>query len=90
METFIGIDGYPGGWIAVYLEKTQHRFHFAATLDRLLDVPYERAMIDIPIGLPPRGYRDCDRAAKQIISSSAFLGARWNVWNFQSYDDANA
>lgn len=90
MSTFIGLDGYPGGWVAVYLEKSGHRFHYAATVDRLLDVPYKRAMIDIPIGLPTRGYRSCDVAAKEIIGSSAFLGARWNVWRFQEYDDANA
>lgn len=90
MATFIGLDGIPGGWIAVYLQGKRHRFHYAATVDRLLDVPYERAMIDIPIGLPLRGYRDCDRAAKEIIGSSAFLGARFNVWTFQSYKAANA
>jgi predicted RNase H-like nuclease len=90
MATFIGLDGYSGGWVAVYLEKTGHRFRYAATADRLLDVPYQRAMIDIPIGLPMCGYRDCDRAAKHIIGSSAFLGARCNVWMFQSYEFANA
>jgi predicted RNase H-like nuclease len=90
MTTFIGLDGIPGGWVAVYLEKTGHRFGYAATAGRLLDVPYQQAMIDIPIGLPQRGYRECDRAAKQIIGSSAFLGARWNVWQFQTYDQANA
>ncbi|MFY9837713.1 MAG: DUF429 domain-containing protein [Xanthobacteraceae bacterium] len=90
MHTFIGLDGYPGGWVAVYLEKTRQRFHYAANADRLLDVPHERAMIDIPIGLPQRGYRDCDRAAKEIVGSSAFVGARSNVWLFEEYDDANA
>src|SRR6516164_7522847 len=78
MTTFIGIDAFPAGWVAVYLEKKTHRFHYAATTDHLLDVSYQRAMIDIPIGLPQRGYRDCD------------LAARWNVWGFESYEAANA
>jgi predicted RNase H-like nuclease len=90
MPTFIGLDGYPGGWVAVYLERERHLFDYAISVERLLDLPYLRAMIDIPIGLPTRGYRDCDRAAKEIIGSSAFLGARWNVWQFEEYDDANA
>jgi predicted RNase H-like nuclease len=90
MTTFIGIDAFPAGWVAVYLEKKTHRFHYAATTDHLLDVSYQRAMIDIPIGLPQRGYRDCDLAAKAIIGPSVFLGARWNVWGFESYEAANA
>jgi predicted RNase H-like nuclease len=89
MHTFIGLDGYPGGWVAAYLEKTRQRFHYAANADRLLDVPHERAMIDIPIGLPQRGYRDCDRAARELLGPSAFLGARWGVWDFDSFDAAN-
>ena len=90
MPAFVGLDGYPGGWVGVYLEEKRQRFHYAATVARLLDVPYERGMIDIPICLPRRGYRDCYRAAKEILGSSAFLGARWNVWQFREYDDANA
>jgi len=46
-------------------------------------------MIDIPIGLPEQGYRKCDVAARSIIGPSAFLGARWGVWDFESYDAAN-
>jgi predicted RNase H-like nuclease len=90
MPAFVGLDGYPGGWVAVYLDDQRQLFDYARTAERLLFWPYERAMIDIPIGLPQRGYRDCDRAAKEIIGSSAFLGARWNVWQFREYNDANA
>ena len=47
-------------------------------------------MIDVPIGLPERGYRQCDLEARKLIGSSVFLGARWNVWTFRSYKEANA
>jgi predicted RNase H-like nuclease len=47
-------------------------------------------MIDIPIGLPQHGYRECDIEAKRIVGSRVFLGARWNVWRFHSYQEANS
>jgi predicted RNase H-like nuclease len=47
-------------------------------------------MIDVPIGLPEWRYRRCDLEARELVGSSVFLGARWNVWTFRSYKDANA
>jgi predicted RNase H-like nuclease len=90
MGTFVGIDGYPGGWVAVYLESARHRFQYAPTLVSLLDRPFKRAMIDIPIGLPRRGYRQCDVAARAILGPSVFLGARWGIWTMKTYPEANA
>jgi predicted RNase H-like nuclease len=46
-------------------------------------------MIDMPIGLPERGYRQCDIAARALIGPRAFLGARWGVWAFKTLDEAN-
>jgi predicted RNase H-like nuclease len=88
MRTFIGIDGIPGAWVAVYLAKNQQYFDYG-DLDRLLAISYERAMIDVPIGLPLRGYRTCDVEAREHVRSRVFLGARWNVWLFESYKNAN-
>jgi hypothetical protein len=34
-------------------------------------------MIDIPIGLPDRGYRQCDIEARALVGTRVFLGARW-------------
>jgi predicted RNase H-like nuclease len=91
MGTFIGIDGIRGGWVAVYIDKKgRQRFDYSCRLDRLLAVSHDRAMIDVPIGLPERGYRRCDLDAKKLIGSSVFLGARWNVWTFRTYEEANA
>jgi predicted RNase H-like nuclease len=90
MGTFIGIDGIRGGWVAVYIdEKKAQRFNYSPELERLLAVSHSRAMIDIPIGLPKWGYRQCDLEAKKLVSSSVFLGARWNVWTFGNYKEAN-
>ena len=48
MTTFVGIDGIPGGWVAVYLsDNGDQRFAYAKSAARLLADPYDRAM-------PPR------------------------------------
>jgi predicted RNase H-like nuclease len=47
-------------------------------------------MIDIPIGLPDRGYRQCDIEARALVGPRVFLGARWGVWKFETLDEANA
>jgi hypothetical protein len=36
MATFLGIDGIPGGWVAVYLDKDIMHFDQAPRLDALL------------------------------------------------------
>jgi predicted RNase H-like nuclease len=90
MKTFVGIDGIPGGWVAVYLsDDGRQRFAYAESAVQLLSDPYERAMIDIPIGLPKRGYRQCDIEARALVGPRVFLGARWGVWAFKTLNEAN-
>jgi predicted RNase H-like nuclease len=91
VATFIGIDGIPRGWAAVYLnDNGNHQFGWAGCAKDLLRVPYERAMIDMPIGLPARGYRLCDAEARALIGPKVFLGARYGVWRFKTLDQANS
>jgi predicted RNase H-like nuclease len=91
VRTFVGIDGIPGGWVAVYLDSSGgQRFDYAKSALELLSAPYARAMIDMPIGLPVRGYRQCDIEARAIVGSRVFLGARTGVWLFKTLDEANA
>lgn len=91
MGTYIGIDGYRGGWVAAYIGETGgQRFDYSSDLQELISGPYVRAMIDLPVGLPDRGYRQCDLEARELVGSRVFLGARWGVWQFKCYQDANA
>jgi predicted RNase H-like nuclease len=91
MAIFVGIDGIRNGWVAVYLnDDGNHRFARAERAAELLSVPYERAMIDMPIGLPERGYRSCDIEARGLVGPRVFLGARYGIWTFETLDDANA
>jgi predicted RNase H-like nuclease len=88
--TYIGIDGYRRGWVAVYIDEAGGRFFdHSSSLDDLLAVPHTRAMIDLPVGLPDRGYRRCDVEARAVVGSRVFLGARWGVWEFERFQAAN-
>jgi predicted RNase H-like nuclease len=90
MAVYIGIDGTPVGWVAVYLDDEGHQdFSGGRYADELLKYTYERATIDIPVGLPLRGYRKCDVRARELVGPRVFLGARWGVWSFRSYTAAN-
>ncbi len=91
METFIGLDGFRGGWVAAWIDKSGGQgFDYSTTLDRLLSYPHSRAMIDIPIGLPERDYRLCDVQARELLGPHVFPGARRNLWTFESVAQANA
>jgi predicted RNase H-like nuclease len=91
MATFVGIDGIRGGWVAVYLNADgSQRFAYATSTVRLLFDPYERAMIDMPIGLPRSGYRKCDIEARELVGPRVFLGARSGIWEFETLEEANA
>ncbi len=88
--TYVGIDGFRKGWIAVYLDDHGDRnFDYSASLEHLLSLPYDRALIDLPIGLPDRGYRECDLQARRLVGPRVFLGARWGVWEFKRFKDVN-
>ena len=90
MAKFIGLDGYRGGWVAAWIDdRGAHDFDYSSDLERLLSIPHRRAMIDIPIGLPDTGYRNCDLQARAWLGPSVFPGARRGLWTFASQAAAN-
>jgi predicted RNase H-like nuclease len=80
---YIGVDGFRRGWIAILIDSAGMRsFHILNEIAKLEELaksePYI-AMIDMPIGLPDSGYRDCDLSARRMLGitcNRVFLGAR--------------
>jgi predicted RNase H-like nuclease len=90
LAQYLGLDGFRGGWVAAWIDdEGNHAFDYAPGLNRLLSIPYRRAMIDIPIGLKESGRRRCDVSAREWLGPSVFLGARRNLWGFASQASAN-
>lgn len=77
MPTLVGIDGYPGGWVAATIHEAGIGWTVAIIdeIDALCPTDAVVA-IDIPIGLLDTGWRDCDRLAKVALpgaSSRVFM-----------------
>ena len=90
VPNYLGLDGFRFGWVAAWIdERGQHGFDYAPGLARLLAMPHARAMIDMPIGLMPSGYRTCDLHARELIGPAVFLGARRDLWTFPDMAAAN-
>jgi predicted RNase H-like nuclease len=87
----VGLDGYRQGWVAVRIEGAAHELLFLKTAADLLTMAFDRAAIDMPIGLPDRGLRACDLAARAMLrphASRVFTGVQRNLWNYPSHADA--
>jgi predicted RNase H-like nuclease len=90
MPTYLGLDGFRGGWVAAWIDdRGDHGFDYSPGLNRLFAMPFARAMIDMPIGLTMSGHRICDVRARRLVGSSVFMGARRNLWQFSDQASAN-
>jgi len=90
VKAYLGLDGFRFGWVAAWIdERGVHGFDYSPGLTRLLAMPHARAMIDMPIGLKPSGYRTCDVRARELVGPAVFLGARRNLWTFSNMAAAN-
>jgi predicted RNase H-like nuclease len=88
-----GVDGCRGGWISIALGRDS--FHWELS-DGITDAPFvkepQRALIDIPIGLPDTPGRRCDTVARALLGrarSSIFSVPPRDVLAFECYKDAN-
>jgi predicted RNase H-like nuclease len=87
---FIGIDGFPRGWVAAWVDNQGGQgFYYSSNLKHVLGEKHDGAMIDIPIGLPERNYRACDVEAQRLLGPSVFPGIRRNLFTFETPDEAN-
>jgi predicted RNase H-like nuclease len=90
VKTYLGLDGFRFGWVAAWIdERGDHGFDYSPGLTRLLGMSHARAMIDMPIGLNPSGYRECDLRAREMVGPAVFLGARRDLWAFPDMAAAN-
>jgi predicted RNase H-like nuclease len=90
VKNYLGLDGFRFGWVAAWIDdRGDHGFDYSPGLTRLLAMPHARAMIDMPIGLKPTGYRTCDLRAREMVGPAVFLGARRDLWLFSDMAAAN-
>ncbi|SEC52047.1 DUF429 domain-containing protein [Bradyrhizobium erythrophlei] len=89
----IGLDGFSRGWVAVSIDGDQRTISFHSDIADALARPFDRAGIDIPIGMTDDGKRDCDLLARARLrphTSRVFTGARRWLWQeFRDPDAAN-
>jgi len=93
VSAVLGLDGARGGWAGALLDGGTVRFlRFGSVTDALaLDVA--AIGIDMPIGLPEQGRRDCDLAAKRLLGRAhprVFLTPPRAVLGATTYADAAA
>ncbi len=79
----IGLDGFRKGWVAVTIDGDRRNIAFPPDISWLALQRFDRAAIDIPIGMPDDGDRLCDRLARAQLrphGSRVFSGARRWLW----------
>ena len=89
-----GVDGCKAGWVLVRRDN-EGRFDGPLIIESLDDLPpTDITLIDIPIGLPDRGRRDCDVAARTVLGPlrgrSVFTGARRPLLSMIRRESAHA
>jgi predicted RNase H-like nuclease len=88
----VGLDGFAGGWVAVRMDGGQRELTFLKSISELSAIRFDRASIDMPIGLPDSGLRACDLQARDLLrphASRVFTGARRGLWDYPSHAEAN-
>ncbi|MGA0072506.1 MAG: DUF429 domain-containing protein [Steroidobacteraceae bacterium] len=70
--TLAGIDGCPAGWVAAIQVDTEVELRLASCLkDLVADLPARSLLaIDMPIGLPEAGPRECDVLARRRLGAA--------------------
>jgi predicted RNase H-like nuclease len=89
----VGLDGFSRGWVAVELDGDGRTISFHSHVADALHDRFDRAGIDIPIGMTDDGERTCDLLAREKLrphGSRVFTGARRWLWQeFDDPDEAN-
>jgi predicted RNase H-like nuclease len=97
MSVVCGVDGCRGGWVVVYhdLESDQMRWAIVPNLQAIVASRPRPAVIaiDVPIGIPDSGSRECDVEARRRLrsprSSSVFPVPVRSLLDCGSWEEAN-
>ena len=91
MTSVLGVDGARGGWVGALVEADDIAFLRFTHIGEALDLDVAVIAIDMPIGLPGHGRRECDLLAKQALGRAhprVFLAPPRAVLDATSYADA--
>ena len=91
MTGVLGVDGCRGGWVGALVDGDRVTWHRFADIGSALALPVDAIGVDMPIGLPAVGRRDCDLLAKAALGrahSRVFLAPPRGVLSAGSYDEA--
>ena len=92
-KSIAGVDGCKRGWVMVRRDREGRLTR--QVYEALHNLPKtDIVLIDIPIGLPARGWRACDLEAKRMLGGmrgrSVFTGARRPLLSMQNRECAHA
>jgi predicted RNase H-like nuclease len=95
MDTVLGVDACKTGWVGIAWSGDMVTPHFAKSIGDLVDGagPLSVIAIDMPIGLPDRGFRKADLAAREFLrprQSSVFLTPVRATLGIRQHQRANA
>jgi predicted RNase H-like nuclease len=68
-EAVLGVDGWQGAWVAALISGRHVSWRCGRFAD-LLSADLAVVAVDIPIGLPARGRRSCDLAARAALGAA--------------------
>jgi predicted RNase H-like nuclease len=93
MRAVLGVDGAKGGWVAALVDGDDITWLRIGDIAEALTHDVVAIGVDMPIGLPAQGRRECDMLAKRALGRAhprVFLSPPRAVLEATSYDDAGA
>lgn len=93
MTRVLGVDGARGGWVGALVVGDRVTWRRLPDIGAALATDVEVIGVDMPIGLPARGRRECDLLAKQALGAAhprVFLTPPRAVLDCAAYEEAGA
>jgi predicted RNase H-like nuclease len=91
MTRVLGVDGCRGGWVGALVEDGRVGWHRFGEIGEALGLDAEAVGVDMPVGLPEQGRRDCDLLAKALLGRAhprVFLAPPRGVLAAATYEEA--